>query len=549
MNNLSSSGLETYLSRSSTLSDVPSPNTPTFSLKSHSRIPSSTSSLAPSPTMRESIDGFGSPTRPLTDVKEEPHDKDEDEDMVSVTDEPDGYKGTSNCVARSLAHYVLPRSSVADSYVDEAVLPMPEQEWSSYNEGAPQFSSAYDFEHDATESEFAPSPSAKRRRADSSPLSPIDGLTSRFASRMPSLSRTWRSRKPSPPVFVPDRSQEPASSRANSTRTGRSRAPSVAGSTVEAGESKGVQLPSTPTRSAFEGSPEESYFGTNHHEEKTLPEETIDREANSTTPLLPPIMTEISAHIREVPYQSPLQSPTVVDPEPSSVLNSPLPTPRINGLPSPPLSSKPSTSSFHRQRGLSLTKSSSDVPPLQITDPNDQWANQLGHANFNISPEPYVPEQTHFHAYRQYRADWDNARQNYMNHLERTGENYGRTSKIYRLTEEKWASIDATWKRNGDFCFPRATDNPIEVTVLETTTSHRQSEKELEPAPGAKIPVLSEGKFPMLGEGGIVGPMEQLPSIIQQPQRRKRKLGFFRWVQGVWPAGAGVFGRSAWASS
>lgn len=32
--------------------------------------------------MRESIEAFGSASRPLTDVKEEPHDKDEDYEMV-----------------------------------------------------------------------------------------------------------------------------------------------------------------------------------------------------------------------------------------------------------------------------------------------------------------------------------------------------------------------------------------------------------------------------------------------------------------------------------
>lgn len=62
-----------------------------------------------------------------------------------------------------------------------------------------------------------------------------------------------------------------------------------------------------------------------------------------------------------------------------------------------------------------------------------------------------------------------------------------------------------------------------------------------------KMPSLngpkSEGKFPTIGDEGIVGPMEQIPSLAQQPHRKKRKLGLLRWMQGVWPAGAGVLGR------
>ena len=401
------------------------------------------------------------------------------------------------------------------------------------------------------ESEFAPNPRAKRRRADSAPLSPIDGLTSRFGSRMPSLTRKWRSKKASPNSSVPDRSQEPSLSRAGSIRTTRSRAPSWTGSTADAVEPRGVQLPPTPTRSAHDESFEESYLTAMDDVEKAnaFEEGVVDHEAKPTTPLLPPIMTQIPADIKDVPYQSPLHSPGVADPEASSLLNSPLPTPRIAGLPSPPLSSRPSISSFHRQRGLAQISPSSEIPPMRIESSNDPWADQLGHANFTIEPVPYAPEQSTLEAHKRLRADWDTARQKYLNHLERTGEHYGTTSKIYRLTEDKWAEIDAAWKRNADLCLSHAAE------TTETTMSLSQSDLVPEPyiAPKVKIPSLngpkSEGKFPTLGEQGIVGPMEQLPSMIQQAPRRKRKLAFFRWMQGVWPGGSAVFGRSISSSS
>ena len=363
---------------------------------------------------------------------------------------------------------------------------------------------------------------------------------------MPSLSRKWLSRKASPNASVPDRSQEPSLSRANSVRTTRSRAPSLTGSTVDAVETRGTQLPPTPTKSAYDESFEESCLTPVDGEETNaaFEEGVVDHGAKPSTPLLPPIMTQIPAHIKDVPYQSPLHSPSVADPEVSSVLNSPLPTPRIAGLPSPPLSSRPSISSFHRQRGLGPASPTSEIPPMLIEDPNDPWADQLGHANFTIVPVPYKPEQSTLAAHKQLRADWNTARAKYSSHLERIGEHYGATSKIYRLTEDKWGGIDAEWKRNADLCLSQAAE------TTETTMSRSQSELVPEHSinPLAKMPSLNGPKF-KIGEEGIVGPMEQLPPMVQQPQRRKRKLAFFRWVQGVWPAGSAVFGRSLSSSS
>ena len=93
-----------HLSRSSTLSEFPSPTTPTFSLRGHSRLPSSNSSAPSSPNMRESIEAFGSASRPLTDVKEEPQDKDEDYQMINGIEEDRISQGSGNprCSSRGL---------------------------------------------------------------------------------------------------------------------------------------------------------------------------------------------------------------------------------------------------------------------------------------------------------------------------------------------------------------------------------------------------------------------------------------------------------------
>lgn len=73
-------------SQSPTVSDLPSPSTPNFSVRGHARFPSSNSSLASSPVVRESIDSFGSPKRPLTEVKEEPIERDDDLEMIESSE-------------------------------------------------------------------------------------------------------------------------------------------------------------------------------------------------------------------------------------------------------------------------------------------------------------------------------------------------------------------------------------------------------------------------------------------------------------------------------
>ena len=96
MDSSNPTALGNHLSRSSTLSEYPSPTTPTFSLRGHSRLPSSASSAPSSPNMRESIEPFGSASRPLTDVKEEPQDKDEDYQMVDGIEEYPISEGNRN---------------------------------------------------------------------------------------------------------------------------------------------------------------------------------------------------------------------------------------------------------------------------------------------------------------------------------------------------------------------------------------------------------------------------------------------------------------------
>ena len=123
----------------------------------------------------------------------------------------------------------------------------------------------------------------------------------------------------------------------------------------------------------------------------------------------------------------------------------------------------------------------------------------------------------------------------------RTSEHYGATSKIYRLTEEKWAEAESAWKQNSETCIMALADNGHE-NVMEL--SHGSG---AELAPLMKLPSLhgprSEGKFPKLGDEAIVGPMEQVAAQIQTTKRNSKKRTFLKFLQGMLPSGAGMFGR------
>ena len=311
----------------------------------------------------------------------------------------------------------------------------------------------------ADESDIPANPAPKRQRADPSAL---DGLAAKINAIKPSLSRKWKSRKASPTVPLSGASREPSLSRANSTR-----APSFSSVTIESNKAHPYPLPPTPTKSALEESIEEVYgefLDDPSHPVEESETDHMENQAKPTTPLLPPLMTaSIPDHLKEVPYQSPLQSPSVAGPDFPSAHCSPMSTPQVTSLPSPPLSTRPSTASFqrhHSQRGQQVSAPlnspqivpSTEIPPYLLDTPQDEWTDALGHANFHIFPEPYCPAHPTARSCKQLRKDWSTASKAFRAHLSYVQEHYGPTSRTYLMTEEKWATIDAIWKRNMDAC-------------------------------------------------------------------------------------------------
>jgi hypothetical protein len=392
-----------------------------------------------------------------------------------------------------------------------------------------QLSMRQEFDYDLvdgffSDGEFASSPRHRKRRAVESPLT---GLASRFGTRFPSFSRKWRLRKGASSASLNADAQRdvPASREASSRSSSISNS---ARQTID--KTFDPQLPPTPTRSIFDTA-EDASSAAAIDIEKANNDSREREESFATTPLLPPLMMDASANTKQVSMQSPLQSPSVAEAsDPFSGTVTPIDavtTPQLPGMPSPPLSTKPSISSFHRNTIINRPGHlvpSSEIPPILIADPNDVWANDLGHANFTIYPEPYTPSSFDLEACRQLRANWDLARCNYTKHLVRTGEHYGVTSKTYRLTEEKWASIDATWRKNNEITIGRTVDSG---SAAFATLKH----KTLGDATSSNIMT----KIPQLGDEDIVGPMVQVAAQFQRTPSKKAK--FFKFIAEKFPIG------------
>lgn len=251
--------------------------------------------------------------------------------------------------------------------------------------------------------------------------------------------------------------------------------------------------------------------------DEKMEDDHLEDQPQATTPLLPPVFTE---HLLEdAPMQSPLQSPSIA-PTPaatgSRVLSDKTQVMAVAGLPSPPLSNKPSIVSMHqRSRTNTATATLAEIPPLQLAS-QDPWSHVLGHANFNIHPEPYIPEIFDVDSYTEFRSNWEAARRNYAKHLARTSEHYGSTSRVFKLTVEKWTSIDRSWKNFHDALEKVVGPQLKELKRIsdKTPEDSQQAKLQLEkPVSRIVMPEIDDkcGKFPELGDGDIVGPMEVAP--------------------------------------
>ncbi|CAI7639575.1 unnamed protein product [Penicillium pancosmium] len=461
------------------------PASPAISLFSaaghgHNRVSSSVSSLVSSTGLGNSMD---SPSRShLTGVKEEECSRDSLDD---------GY----------FQHFDCNMSNPAD----ETYFPMDSQD-----------------SYDLTDSGVGMDLQLREKRTSDTPS--MKGV-SRIGSHISTMSTRWKSKRAS---GSPERDAYPDDlrSRANSA------ASSAFASPVVSPISRIDSIPPSPARTIFEERLSESGarpIDIVHANSNGLSEDDNDTQ-QATTPLLPPFMGDDPTSIVASRVQSPLQSPSVADVSDCSLRCSVTSNFRIAGMgvPSPPLSSKPSVASISRPRASTLRTVSGDASPAPFTlsSPSDEWANKLGHANFTIVPEPYVPETRGIESFHQLRADWDMARCNFAKHLVRTGEHYGVTSNIYKLTISKWDSINLAWKSEHEtFLADLDAEDRVALTLTQNPS----------PAESVRIPRLHDNdKFPEMGDEDIVGPMTVAPAGeggLGPCGPKSIKKNFFRFFQ------------------
>lgn len=376
-----------------------------------------------------------------------------------------------------------------------------------------------------SDGESSPSPRTKKRRANESAF---NNITTRFGTRFPSFSRKLKLRRGAS-------SNSLASDALQASTNPSSRSSSISNSIRRGASSFELR---TPPRSIY--GRDEIVAPIDIVLANEVPDEK--EEIFATTPLLPPLMTDAPATVKTPIVQSPLQSPSVAD---TPMLHSlsraatPIDALALSPMPSPPLSTKPSISSLRHHRLVATA----DIPTLPLNElPTDSWSLQLGHANFTIQPEPYIPTEHTLSACRQLRTDWDLARTNFTKHLVRTGEHYGATSSTYKLTEEKWAATEAIWRKNHDSLIEKTAENGSDAFHgLQYSVMGEQSHDLV-----TKIPSLNDGrgrgKFPQLGDGEIVGPMVKVaassPALAVSGLKHStsKKTKFMKYFADKFPA-------------
>jgi len=197
-------------------------------------------------------------------------------------------------------------------------------------------------------------------------------------------------------------------------------------------------------------------------------------------------------------------------------------------------------------------------PFPSILQEHDEWSDRLGHANFTISPEPYELADINQETITQFRNAWDLARINYTKHLVRTGENYGQTSKIYAMTEAKWAEVERRWRAT----FQDIAKNTTNLAAGSMSSSRNQSRgrgrgrssssaavalarlpaqddllaelesRRLEDCLPSAVPQMMkslyvDGKFPGRGDEDIVGPMRR-DAVMVRARSEDAKGRFWR---------------------
>ncbi|KAI9671841.1 MAG: hypothetical protein M1831_003369 [Alyxoria varia] len=477
-------------SSSWTLSDETSPSTSSFSNSGHKRNPSSNSSLSSVSSVYEHVEpqsGSKMKTSSLPDVEEDPSERNGASTELLGRSNSFSFADRWSSELRDMDNSFTRSLSIKDSYPG----------------GLSDSESAFE----------------SRRKSKKFGYRGFGGFANRI-TRLPSIGgrkRSRSSRNPSgtaSPLVGAERSNSRASSRARSFfRRGSDEYSSDADDEMETSQGFAPIAEVTDREQPRDPAP-----SPDEHQLPRPPSEGVER---ATTPLLPFMNTS-----RPPPPQSlmnsPLQSPTVAT---NSTFPSEAHTP-VDGAQSV-MQKSPVTGDLSSNARFDLRPTMvlppSEVPAMVISGIEDEWAEKLGHTNYQIHPAPYMPVTFSWGECQKLFDDWRKARSEYAKHLARTNTHFGNTSRIYRLTEDKWSTVDSQWRKNYEQALIKAIEDGEDVPT----------DYSMEPAPVAKIPSLAEGKFP--GDGDMVGPLEQQPveQVVAPSRRGSRKATLMKALSGL----------------
>ena len=344
----------------------------------------------------------------------------------------------------------------------------------------------------------------------------VGKTSSRFSRRWQSIS-SWRDRRPTTSISSP---------------TVRSAPPSRAGSTKQHSVKHSLAgcLDPHEVMPLFPRNEDDFVIMGRRPSSPTLPEplgiptfqgsqEPIDRKEHASTPLLPPVLTELRRK-QDESFQSPLQSPSVATPSTAATFaDTPLSSPIFNDAYTPPLSAKPSLASMTRVRSNHTCGGSADGMHHTDQDQLEYYNMKLGHANFHILPEPYLPDRCDEESCNRLLMEWETARHEYMRQAYAISQNYGPSSNTYKFTSEKWALIDRQWQTNIERSRAEAEalgERPRQDYLPETVAVSQMPSLPFDPN--------HPEKFPVPNEDCIVGPMVQFPKVQRTPSKKKNFL-------------------------
>ena len=167
------------------------------------------------------------------------------------------------------------------------------------------------------------------------------------------------------------------------------------------------------------------------------------------------------------------------------------------------------------------------TPEIIFEARQSKWKKLLGHADFTIFPKPYVPQNINSATIKMLARDWMQAQENYFHHLMETAGGFGGTSQHYSLTQQKWAEVHGQWMH----VLKHVTMNGS-AAGQDCTPLYESVQIDLDSI-GRMAVAIAGGKFPHVGDQGIVGMMYQHGVVSIPEPDRSRVTKFLQYLKSI----------------